>query len=280
MNTLLHSIQNRAKKFGMLLNIEKTLLVTMNKPEIEQNTVTFIDGTPVKRVNTAIYLGITCNEKATQTPNLNKRLGAASEQFNRLHLFWRHTNITQKMKIRFFKQIFYPMVLYGLEYSAITPTMERKLDAWQARHLRRVLNIKASMISHTTNQTVLNTAKEVPLSKHTYSKQLKYMGHVLRTPQDHTEYTVCFTAAGNHATISGKKRVGRPKHHWAPNTLQNLAKHRFIESNTLHACLPSSASLLRPFVDLAHNRKKWANLVAAPTRTIFSNTTTARNTSS
>jgi hypothetical protein len=130
MNTLLHSIQNRASRFGMILNIEKTLLVTMNKPEVEQNTVTFIDGTPVKRVNTAIYLGITCNEKATQTPNLNKRLGAASEQFNRLHLFWRHTNIPQKMKIRFFKQIFYPMVLYGLEYSAITPTMERTLLTW------------------------------------------------------------------------------------------------------------------------------------------------------
>ena len=51
---------------------------------------------------------------------------------------------------------------------------------------------------------------------------------------------IYFTAAGNLATISSKKRVGRPKHHWAPNTVQSLVKHIHIENNTLSACLPSS----------------------------------------
>ena len=264
---MLHSIQNRAQKYGMELNIGKTLVVTMNKPETEEHTITFTDGTPVNRTNTAIYLGITCNEKATQAPNLSKRLGRASEQFNKLQLFWKHTNIPQKMKTRFFKQIFYPMVLYGLEYSAITPTMERKLDAWQAKHLRRVLSIKASMISHITNQKVLDTAKETPLSKHIYSKQLKYMGHVLRSDKDKSEFSVCFTKHGNFAEIKAKKRVGRPKHHWAPNTLQSLVDHRHISDHTLFARLPSTASLLRPFKDLANDRDYWSKLVAAPTRT-------------
>jgi len=141
-----------------------TTLNLDNKPDVEHTTTSFKDGTPVKRTNTATYLGILCNDKATQLPNLNSRLGSASDTFNKLQLFWKHSNIPQKMKLIFFKQIFNPMILYGIEYSCITHTMERKLNAWQAGHLRRVLNVKVSMISHITNADILTQTNTVPLS--------------------------------------------------------------------------------------------------------------------
>jgi len=75
----------------------------MNKPDTEQATISFKDVTPVKRTNTATYLGILCNEKATQLPNLNSRLGKTSDTFNKLQLFWKHSNIQQKMKLRLFQ---------------------------------------------------------------------------------------------------------------------------------------------------------------------------------
>ena len=265
-NTMLHSIETHSETFGMQLNLDKTILVTMNKPDSEQATISFKDGTPVKRTNTATYLGILCNENATQLPNLNARLGKASNTFNKLQLFWKHSNIPQKMKLRFFKQIFNPMILYGLEYSCVTPTMERKLNAWQAGHLRRILDIKVSMISHITNADILLQANTVPLSNTLFSNQLKYMGHVLRTEHTESEHSCCFTSAGNLAQLSACKRVGRPKHHWAPNTL-----HKIIENkNTLfathpHAC-PSSTVLLRPFKELAQDKSLWKVITAAPTR--------------
>ena len=238
----------------------------MNKPDFDTAKVCFEDASEVKKTNTATYLGITCNSKATQLTNLTQRLGKASDTFNKLQLFWRHINISNKMKLRFFKQIFYPMVLYGLEYSTITHHMENKLDAWQARHIRRVLDIKASMISHITNQEVLTRAVQAPLSAHVYSRQLKYLGHVLRRDTNNTEYSVCFTSAGNHANIRGKRRVGRPKYHWAPSLMESISKRR-PTSNTdqMHALIPSSTSLLRPFRDLAGSAC-WKSLVAAPTR--------------
>ena len=158
------------------------------------------------------------------------------------------------------------MVLYGLEYSAITHHMERKLDAWQARHLRRVLDIKASMISHATNEEVLKKAMQAPLAAHVYSNQLKYFGHVLRAHHTNTEHSVCFTSAGNFAEIRGNRRVGRPKHHWAPSLMESISKRKLNPNTDLHA-VPSSTSLLRPYVTLAHNRCAWRGIVAAPTRT-------------
>ena len=265
-NTMLHSIETHSKTYGMQLNLDKTILVTMNKPNKEDTVIAFKDGTPVKRTNTATYLGIMCNEKATQLPNLNSRLGKASDTFNKLQLFWKHSNITQKMKLRFFKQIFNPMILYGLEYSCITPTMERKLNAWQAGHLRRILNIKVSMISHITNTDILTQANTVPLSNTLFSNQLKYMGHVLRTEHTETEYSCCFTSAGNLAHITASRRVGRPKHHWAPNTLQKILNNKNTLFPTHPGECPSSTVLLRPFKDLALNKTKWKALTAAPTR--------------
>ena len=265
-NTMLHSIETHSETFGMQLNLDKTILVTMNKPDIEHTTISFKDGSPVKRANTATYLGILCNQAASQLPNLNSRLGKASNTFNKLQLFWKHSNIPQKMKLRFFRQIFNPMILYGLEYSCITPTMERKLNAWQAGHLRRVLDIKVSMISHITNEDVLKQANTVPLSNTLFSNQLKYMGHVLRTDHKESEYSCCFTSAGNVAHITACKRVGRPKHHWAPNTLNKIIENKATLFPTQSPACPSSIFLLRPYRDLAKDKKGWAKLTAAPTR--------------
>ena len=168
------------------------------------------------------------------------------------------------------------MVLYGLEYSTITQTMEKMLDAWQARHLRRVLDIKASMISHETNRSVLKKANEAPLSVHIYSRSLKYMGHILRANTLDTEHTVCFDTAGNHATVRAKNRVGRPKYHWALVILDHIVKKKHTTNTPVG--LPSSASLLRPFEDLAHDRRAWAGLVAAPTRAFIHKTKHRRST--
>ena len=63
MKHLLHSIQTQAEVYGMPFNIKTTVLVTMKKTDTEEHTITFLDGTPVHRVNTATYLGITCHEK-------------------------------------------------------------------------------------------------------------------------------------------------------------------------------------------------------------------------
>jgi len=77
------------------------------------------------------------------------------------------------------------------------------------------------------------------------------MGHVLRTEHTESEYSCCFTSAGNLAQVPACKRVGRPKHHWAPNTLQKIIENKTtLVSTHPHAC-PSSTVLLRPFKDLA-----------------------------
>jgi len=122
------------------------------------------------------------------------------------------------------------------------------------------------MISHITNAEILTQANTVPLSNTRFSNQLKYLGHVLRTEHTESEHSCCFTSAGNLAQLSACKRVGRLKHHWAPNTLHKTTenKHTLFPTHP-HAC-PSSTVLLRPFKERAQDKALWKVMTAAPTR--------------
>lgn len=130
-------------------------------------------------------------------------------------------------------------------YLALLATMGKKMDPWPARPLRREQSIKASMITHTTNNTVFNRAKESFLPGQIFSEHLTCVGCVLKTQQGATECTVCFMGSGSLAAFSGKNKIGRPKHHWAPNAFNALVEHRHVTNNAHIAQLPSSALLQR-----------------------------------
>ena len=95
----------------------------------------------------------------------------------------------------------------------------------------------------------------------------------LRANTDSTEHTVCVDSAGNHASFRAKEKVGRPKYHWAPNLMDKSVKIYHVPITPHTFSLPSTASLLRPFKDLAHDRRAWARLVAAPTRAFIKHKT-------
>ena len=121
-------------------------------------------GTEVGRVTSGPYLGVRFTEDGRQTVNLPARLAKAMGEFNTLTTFWAHAGICTSLKLRTYKAIFYPMVRYALHYSWLKKSMCSRLDSWQARTLRRVLRIKASMISRVSNSEVLRRACTRPLS--------------------------------------------------------------------------------------------------------------------
>ena len=70
----------------------------------------------------------------------------------------------------------------------------------------------------------------------------------------------------NFAQITACERVGRPKHHWAPNTLQKIVDNKTTRFSTHPNACPSSTVLLWPLKDLAQDKSPWKAITAAPTR--------------
>ena len=76
----------------------------------------------------------------------------------KLDLFWRKAPVTLKWKLRVLDAVIHSKVLYGMESLVISQSDCDKIDAFQNRIFRNILNIKHSYWSHVTNATVINTA--------------------------------------------------------------------------------------------------------------------------
>ena len=104
--------------------------------------------------------------------------------------------------------------MYALHYSWLTKSMCSRLDSWQARTLRGVLRIKASMISRVSNSEVLRRARTRPLSAQVADERVKFLGHILRRPPQDTVYNVCFDSSCKVRLPVGKRRQKRPLDSW------------------------------------------------------------------
>ena len=251
---LLTAIEIQSHKYGMLLNADKTVVLAMNVNT--QKNITLLDGSHIKYVTQQTYLGAEFTQSAKQKPNLLKRLAMGTREFNKMRSFWNHSDIDKTMKLEICKTIFYPLVMYGLHYSWLTQSRLKQLDAWQARILRRALNIKASMISHMRNETVLKLAKTTPLSEQLQIEQNKYFGHVLRAGErDDPIHTVCFSKDGTTRKLSSRRKIGHPTQKWT-NQLVARTNRFFMRPHGSH---------LRELTTLA-TTKGWSKFVLSPTR--------------
>lgn len=75
-------------------------------------------------------------------------------------------------------------LLYGLSTAWLSQAERRKLDAFQARCLRRTAKVQHSYYSRISNQTVLEMCDAKPLSATLLEQQLLYYGDIARKPAD------------------------------------------------------------------------------------------------
>jgi hypothetical protein len=116
------------------------------------------DGTEIAQKDSIVYLGAVLCADGSIGPELSRRIGAARRDFDTLARVWSHSALTSLEKIRIFEVCVVSKLTYCLHTAWMKkPEMDR-LDAFQARCLRRILGIPHSYVSHVSNATVLHTA--------------------------------------------------------------------------------------------------------------------------
>ncbi|CAE8684982.1 unnamed protein product [Polarella glacialis] len=261
---LLQCLQKEAEPYGMALNRAKTKLLVVNGPPA--GVVTFTDNTPVHVVgdNESLeYLGTVLNRKGSPQITRTTRLARAKQEFNKLAQFWSHANIKTALKVRVFKQFFYPMVLYGLTHVWLTDGLRNRLDAWHCRCLRRIVRVKVSMISQVTNEVIYKKTDCQPISKELESLQLKYYGHVVRAGITDTIHNVTYNQSHNTRTLNAPKRAGRPCHKWAPGMEPTVSRWASAQRPPLP--IPVSQRQ-RVIFAKCEDRAGWRLFCALPTR--------------
>ena len=227
MNRLLHAIEQEGAKYGM--NKDKCEYISIGQ---KGGVVRFRDGTKVPVKDEVRYLGCNINNKGDPSKELNQRISTCMSIFNRLHLFWRHSDCTIRLKLEVYDAIIRSKLMYGLESVVLNDTQARRLDTFQLKGLRKILKIDTTYVDRAFSNAYV------------YDKASQALSHGHKRIQHMTEFhaqrrkvmlakllTLGTSEPGAQATLQhdkiaphdhGKQKVGRKIQNWTIVTIKEF----------------------------------------------------------
>nr|VZI29617.1 unnamed protein product [Spirometra erinaceieuropaei] len=170
------------ENFGLIVNTQKTLVMHQspsntatppNAPKISVN------GTQQQVVENFPYLGSTLCRNTKINDEVARRISKASQAFGRLQSpIWNRHDLQMSPKLKIYKAIILPTLLYGAETWAVYTRQARRLNHSHPSFLRRILRLNwQDRISDTD---VLKRAGILSIYAMLRQKQLRWSGHLVR----------------------------------------------------------------------------------------------------
>ena len=186
-------------------------MVNSSKPT--SATVT-MNGVQLEEVTSFKYLGATLSKDGTCTEEIRIRIATATAAMARLNRVWR-SNISFTSKYKLYRVLVVSILLYGCETWTLLADSERRIQAFETKCLRRLLNI--SYREHKTNEfvrrlTYVLVGHQEPLLAVVKRRKLEWFGHVTR------HNTLSKTIL--QGTVEGGRRRGRQRKSWSDNVRQ------------------------------------------------------------
>ena len=226
-------VQIQARKVGLKINGSKTKAMAIN---IRGATNITVDEENIEMVEEFTYLGATVARENGVQRDVVKRIGKARSVFVRLNKTWRTRNIREDTKIKIFKSMVKPVLLYGSESWTITEETRKKLQVFINRCLRSILGI--FWPETMTNEELWKRAKEEKIEIQIRRRKLRWIGHTLRKEKEEIPRRVL------QWNPQGTRGRGRPCETWRRSI--------YKETNMTW----------RQMGTIAHNRQEWKQLVS------------------
>ena len=237
MNKRLARIEKHGQRYGLKLNYGKCELIT----NVTNANVRFADGTMVEKKQEARYLGCYVNQNSDLTREVNKRICECMSLMTKLNTFWLHSNCPVRFKLQAFNAVIQAKLLYGLESAVVPESTQRKLDSFQLKGLRKILNLKTTFVERSnTNQRVYESAnsaaglaegKKIASFSSAYKLARAKLGRKVftRSASDPLRYATIAGHDGGEAFHNfPNKRIGCPKEKWS----HAVAKDLLADNNT------------------------------------------------
>lgn len=152
-----------------------------------------------------IYLGSTLSRQANIDKEVARRLAKASISFGGLRAkVWEKSGISTATKLKVYKAVVLPSLLYGCETWTIYARHAKKLNSFHMRCLRSIMRIRQE--DRVPDTEVLEKANAESVFSLLKRAQLRWAGHVYRMEDSRIPKQLLY---GELA--SGTRKRGRPK---------------------------------------------------------------------
>jgi hypothetical protein len=123
--------------------------------------------------------------------------------------------LSKNTKIRIYKTIILPVVLYGCEILSLTLRVEHRLRVFENRMLRRIFGPKKDEVTgdwrKLHNEELHNLYSSPNIIRMIKSSRMKWAGLVARMGEKRNEYRLLV------GKPEGKRQLGGPRRRWVDN---------------------------------------------------------------
>ena len=185
-------------ELGLVIGAPKTQFMTIHfhpQPPLQ------VCGTPINHVTDFKYLG---SMMASSASDLKRRKALAWTAFRKLERLWKSPSIPISTKMKSLNTTCITVLLYGSESWVISKDMENKINSFGTSCYRIMLNIRR--MDWVPNATIYSLTESAPLIERVRLRQLRFLGHVLRLPENEPVRDFVM-----YVPTHGRKKPGRQR---------------------------------------------------------------------
>ena len=231
LNELLMLTETISLKYGLKLNKGKCVAIAMNN----EGQIHFHDGVDLQKNYETTYLGNEINKDVNIKLEISNKMQEVRKTWFKLNAYWKATGANKKWQLIIYDAIITSKLLYGLETIHLTDALAKKLDAFQMRGLRKILNLEPTFINRiNTNKKVLAEATQIAYSGQHSNRRIKsfseyhkertakLLGHIIKCEDADPLRQITFQEGTAYRLDYGKKRVGKPRQNWIHQTKKHV----------------------------------------------------------
>jgi hypothetical protein len=128
--------------------------------------------------------------------------------------------LSRDVKLKIYKTIILPVVLYGCETWSLTLREQHRLRVFENRVLRRIIGPKRDEVTgewrKLHNEELHNLYSSPDIIRQVKSRRFRLSGHVVRVGKEMNVYRVLM------GKTEGKRPLGRPRRRWEDRIIMDL----------------------------------------------------------
>jgi len=179
-----------------------------------------IDNSSIERVEQFRYLGTMLTDQNSIQEEIKSRLKLGNASYHSVQNLLSSRLLSKNLKIKIYRNIILPVVLYGCETWSLTLREERRLKVFENRVLRKVFGPKRDEVTgewRKLHNEELNDMYSLPnIVRVVKSRRMGWAGHVASMGEDRGVHRVLV------GKPEGKRPLGRPRLRWEDNIKMNL----------------------------------------------------------
>ena len=215
----LETFQEEAKPLGLKVSWVKTKVQVFGDLLDDAVRSVHACGEDIEIKESFTYLGSVVHNSGRSDQEVLRRLGLAYGVMDSIDKsIWRCRYLSRRTKLRIFKSLVLPVFLYGCETWTLSRDLERRVDAFGTKCLRRIMGYR--WLDYVTNERLLQETESRPITCIVRQRQLQLYGNVARLPEVDPAHRV----VSERDNPEWRRPRGRPQNSWLRKVDESLGR--------------------------------------------------------